>query len=110
MTKENNSMDKKLMDILKSSERYSAFTLYDKSVLFKTTPLFSEKYEVIQVHDSTIIGETEICGFAGVCKVLNGEIRSLDGDSYSPDMTIIGYEEFKNNDGKLCLDVIADEW
>ena len=98
-----------LEELVKTNKRYKGFTIYSKPVPFKDTPLFSDKYWCIQVHDTTPVKDNDIIGFAGQCKVKNGEVVSLDGDSYSANMTVVGYCEFYNGDS-LCLDLLVDEW
>ena len=34
--------------------------------------------------------------FIGVCKSINGELISLDGDSYSDQVEVLDYEEWNN--------------
>lgn len=98
-----------LEKLIKTNVRYIGFTLYDKEIPFKDTPLFSDKYVYIQIHDTTPIG-MDIVGFSGVCKVENDEVIALDGDSYTKEMTVVGYSEFKDDCGRLCLDLLVNEW
>ena len=100
-----------LKKVIETNERYKNFHLLDEPERFDHTFLFSDKYEAIQVHDTTPVGSNgNIIGFAGVCKVEGDDVVSLDGDSYTKEMVITGYQEFKNKDGKLCLDLMVDEW
>ena len=43
------------------------------------------------------------------CKVKDNKIVPLDGDSYSPNMAVVGYSEFMNGDS-LCLDLLVEDW
>ena len=103
-------MSKFLERLVKTNYRYAGFTLYDKPIPFKTSSLFSDKYMIIQIHDTTPIGENSIVGFCGACTIKNNQIIPLDGDSYSQDMTVIGYSEFTDEKSNLCLDLLVDEW
>lgn len=95
---------------IKNNERYKNFTFLDKATPFYNTPVFDEKYECIQIHDSTEIDGFGIIGFCGKCKVKNGDVVSLDGDSYYKEMTVIAYNEFFSKENKLCLDILVEDW
>ena len=102
-------MENFLDNLVKTNDRYKGFTLYSKPIPFKHTPLFSDKYVCIQIHDITPIGDHDIVGFSGVCKVKGNKIVPLDRDSYSPNMVVVGYSEFMNGDS-LCLDLLVENW
>jgi len=83
-------------------DRYEDFIFLEKPTKFDKTDLFSDKYAEIQLHDaSKIPGMSDIIGFCGVFKIENGEIVSLDGDSYGPQMIVVGYQEF-TYDNETC--------
>ena len=82
--------------------KYKDFIYLYQPTEFCNTFLFTDKYNFIQIHDNTLIGEDDIIGFSGVCKVENGEIISLDGDSYT--------KEFITDDGELGLDLLVTNW
>lgn len=103
-------MNEFLKRLIKTNERYAGFILYNKPIPFKATPIFSNKYIVIQIHDTTPIGENSIIGFCGICKVENDKVIPLDGDSYSKNMTVWGYSEFTDSENNLCLDILVDKW
>ena len=53
------------------------------------------------------------CGttLAGYCKSVNGELISLDGDSYCQETEITYYLEWTSKDGEKCLTIVEDvEW
>lgn len=94
-------MDKELKELILSKDRYNDFIILDNPVLFKD--LFKDKdYDVVQVHDTTLFsyenGEKDIVGFSGVFEWKNNTIKSLDYDTYSEDMEILGYCEFLNEE------------
>ena len=93
-----------------AKDRYKNFTYLEHPTEFCDTPLFSDKYDLIQLHDNTLIGEDDIVGFAGVCKVKHGEVIPLDGDSYTKHMTVIAYEEFTTDNGEPGLDLLVEDW
>lgn len=93
-----------------SIDRYEDFIYLDQPTEFCSTLLFTDKYNFIQIHDNTPIGKDDVIGFVGVCKVENGEVISLDGDSYTKHMTVIGYEEFTTDNGELGLDLLVTNW
>ena len=94
---------------LKDRKRYKDFTYFDKPIPFNETPVFSDKYKVIQLHDTTLINDFWT-GFCGACKVKNGDVIPLDGDGYYKEMQAVGYEEFTDKEGNLCLDLLVDAW
>lgn len=90
--------------------RYKDFIFLEEPTEFNKTDLFSDKYAEIQLKDvSKIPGYQDVIGFCGVFKIENGEIISLDGDSYDPQMIVVGYQEFMH-DGKTCLDLLTIGW
>ena len=94
---------------LKNNDRYKNFIYFDKPIPFNETPVFSDKYKVIQLHDTTLINDFWT-GFCGACKVKNGDVIPLDGDGYYKEMQAVGYEEFTDKEGNLCLDLLVDAW
>lgn len=53
-------------------------------------------------------GATTLVGY---CKSMNGELISLDGDSYCQETEISHYLEWTSEDGEKCLTIIeAVEW
>lgn len=90
---------------IKNMERYKNFTFLDKAIPFCDTPLFDENYECIQIHDSN-----GLVGFCGTCKVKNGDVVPLDGDSYYKEMPVIAYNVFFSKEDKLCLDILVEDW
>ena len=56
----------KLIDLLKSIPRYQDFFYFENSIRFKDF-FKDDNFDVVQIHDTTLIGENDIVGFAGVC-------------------------------------------
>lgn len=108
---------KKLKKRVSNNDRYKDFTFLEKPTEFDKTDLFSDKYAEIQLHDVSktpkwsgrIPGWPDVIGFCGVFKIENGEIISLDGDSYDPQMIVVGYQEF-THDNETCLDLLTIGW
>lgn len=98
-----------LETIVTSNKRYEGFTLLSHPTPFKNTPLFSDKYDLIQIHSTQPISKNDIVGFCGVCWVKDNHVVGLDGDSYSDNMIVVGYSEFLD-DGELCLDLLVSDW
>ncbi|WP_027438732.1 hypothetical protein [Lachnospira multipara] len=91
-------------------DRYEDFIFLEKPIEFNKTNLFSDKYAEIQLHDvSKIPGWSDILGFCGVFKIENEKIKSLDYDSYDPEMIVVGYQEFIH-DNETCLDLLTIGW
>ena len=105
---------------ISSDERYKNFILLhdgeDLIDLLKHV-LRVDNIPLIQVHSIEPVEDDKgkiinIVGFVGQCAYKDGEIISLDGDSYSPKMTVYGYEWFDYNttevDGLgLGLDILV---
>lgn len=94
---------------LKNKDRYKNFIYFDKPIPFNETPVFSDKYKLIQLHDTTLINSYGV-GVCGVLRVSNNKIVSLDGDCYTKEMQAVGYEEFTDKEGNLCLNLLVDTW
>lgn len=104
--------------LLQNSDRYEGFDVLEKPIPFRE---FAEKFaegtdiELIQLHDTTPVSEkypNEIVGFCGVCAWKDGALVSLDGDSYSDEMLVYGYEWFTNEGEGIekGLDLLVKEW
>ena len=88
-------------------DRYEDFVFLEKPIEFNKTDLFSDKYAEIQLHDvSKMPDYPDVLGFCGAFKIENGKIVSLDGDSYGPQMIVVGYQEFVY-DNETCLDLLT---
>ena len=88
-------ISKQLKDILSKSDRYSEFIILDEEKPFNE--FFKDKdFDYVQLHSSQIFDEHHIFGFAGVFNWKNNNLKSLDGDYYSDDMSLIGYNYFDN--------------
>lgn len=51
--------------------------------------------------------------FSGLCRYMNGELISLDGDTYSLEDELIRYEVHRGEDGReiLCIyQYFGEEW
>lgn len=93
-----------------STNRYEDAIFLEKPIEFDKTDLFSDKYAEFQLHDvSKIPDYSDVLGFCGAFRIESGEIVSLDGDSYSPQMIVVGYEEFEY-DNKTCLNLLTIRW
>lgn len=108
-------MKEELKNILVNSDRYKDFTLLDKPVKFNE--LFKDKdIDCVQVHSTQIIsysGGKDIVGFCGQFSWKDNKIKSLDGDNYSPHMTVFGYTWFENKEEgiKIGVDIlIGNDW
>jgi hypothetical protein len=97
------------LDLIKKNDRYKNCILLEKPVMFCS--LFNDKdYDLVQVHDMNVYDEDKIIGFSGVFKWENNQIIPLDYDSYTPEMTVIGYEEFPTKNGRKGLDILVESW
>ena len=102
-------MNRFLETFVTSNKRYEGFTLLSHPTPFKKTPLFSDKYDLIQIHSIQPISKYDIVGFCGICRVKDNHVVGFDYDSYSDNMIVVGYSEFLD-DGELCLDLLVSDW
>ncbi len=99
-------------NLIKTLPRYRNFTFLDSPVPFST--LFKDTdFQVVQVHDSATVSHPlnsdntfDIIGFVGEFEWRDNEIVPLDGDSYTPNMSVIGYDKF-TFDSIPCLDILV---
>lgn len=101
------------MDInrIKNNPRYSDCIYFDEPIMFDV--YFKDKdYDVVHVHDINPINDVhpEPRGFVGQFEWKANTIDSLDGDSYTAQMPIYGFEEFTSDDGLKCIDILTDRW
>lgn len=92
-------MTKELREILLNSEKYSEFTFLKDSIPFNE--LFAdEDFDYVSVYSTTILNfkdkKKDIVGFCGSFKWKDKILTSLDGDSYSEAMSVLGYKKFTN--------------
>lgn len=99
----------KLSSIIKNLDRYKGFTLLNEPKPFSEL-MKNKNIGLVQVHCATpICDDKDIVGFVGIFKWENNTLTPLDGDTYNPDVNILGYEWFKNDNGDECLDILTDE-
>lgn len=103
-------MTDKVREHIKSSVRYKHFTILDNPTSLNELCEGKEKVYVA-LHDIRPIPDTDyIIGFCGVIEYRNGEIYPLDGDSYSKDMKIWGYEWFDCDEYDNAVDILVESW
>ena len=103
-----------LKEILQKSDRYKNFTILDNPVRFKDM-FAGENIDVIQIHSVYILnmkGYQDIVGFCGQCVWKDNILSALDGDSYSDDMLVYGYEWFTNEKEDITkgLDILVEDF
>lgn len=106
--------------VVKNSERYSDFTILDEPMSFKEFATDHGDIDLIQIHSTEMMnGYDDIIGFVGQCRWVNNTLESIDGDTYTEDMTVLGYDWFYpiTKDGSPseysgeCLDIlVGDDW
>ena len=98
-------MTEELKSVLAANERYADFVLLDTPVPFAEWA--KEKYyDEVQGHDTTLYEfdyGTDIVGFVGAFEWKDNALTPLDGDTYNPDMPVIGYEEDED-----ALDILVE--
>lgn len=98
--------------LVKEEKRYSGFTLLSTpekfSDFFKDTDALY--VQVLSMHHPKELPEGEVLGFCGVFAWKENELAPLDGDSYSPDMTVYGFKWFSDKNGKGLDILVGDDW
>lgn len=88
---------------VKKLNRYKNITILEKPIKF--LELFKDKdICIVQLHDMSDIND-DIYGFSGQFKWENNKIISLDGDTYTSDMLVYGYEITDQ-----YTDILVKEW
>lgn len=96
---------------IKKNPRYSRFMYFDEPVIFNV--YFKDRdYDLVQIHDINPIGKEypDPIGFVGQFEWKSNTLTPLDGDSYTAQMPIYGFEEFTSDDGLKCIDILTDRW
>lgn len=76
---------------------------------FLPTPVaFSEAWEG-KKEDLVHVHSTE-CGFCGAFAWDGENLTSIDGDSYNPNMKVIGYSYFNTDDGEYLDILVGNDW
>lgn len=105
-------MTEELRNAIKNEERYSDFTLFDEPVVFSE---WQKNVDIpcVQLHSTQLCGPKDsrfIVGFCGVFAWKDNEITPLDGDVYSENTTVVGFNWFHDEENGICLDILVDEW
>ena len=98
-----------ITNLVNNNPRYKKFTILDTAVPFKDMYKDTD-IPVVQLHSIQSCGGNDIVGFCGVCSWKNNILFPLDGDSYSDEMLIYGYDWFEDNNNRKCLDILVNEW
>lgn len=106
---EMNAVIKNLKKTVRVNERYKGFTLLDAPASFKDLQIGND-IKVVQLHSIEPCGVGEIAGFCGVFSWKNNVLESLDGDCYSEETLVYGYNWFEDEEGCKCLDILVYEW
>ena len=96
--------------IVKVTERYKTFTILEEPKKFRD--MFRDQdIPVVQLHSVQVYGDgSDIVGFCGVFQWKDNAITPIDGDIYSQDVEVLGYEWFEHQ-GEKCLDIlVGDDW
>ena len=100
--------------IVKNSKRYKGFVIEDDPKPFNA--LFAGKdVPCVQIHSVELCGDDDIVGFCGAFRWYGGSTPAtaepLDGDTYYPNMLVLGYNWFWDKNGNRCLDIlVGDDW
>lgn len=99
-------------EVVKSDVCYKNFILLDKPVMF-CEMFANQNIPFVQLY-STQVYETEnkqyIVGFCGCFEWNNDEVIPLDGDSYSKNIMVYGYEWFIIENEKYLSILVGEDW
>ena len=102
---------RKSKEIISGSDKYSNFVLLAIPVAF--AQLFADSdIDLVQLYSIQPAGD-DIVGFCGACIWKNNTLTPADGDSYTKDMLVYGYDWFTNEDEgiKRGLNIlVGEEW
>lgn len=100
-----------LETVIKTNKRYTDFTILDEPKSFDEM-FVGQDIPCVQLHSTELLSDlSDIIGFCGTFSWENGVLTSLDGDSYTKNMSVLGYNWFTNESGKKCLDIlVGDDW
>lgn len=99
-------------EVVKSDVHYKNFILLDKPVMF-CEMFANQNIPCVQLHSTQVYkveNESYIVGFCGCFKWINDEIIPFDGDSYSENTMIYGYEWFTNENIKYLDILVGEDW
>lgn len=96
------------IEIVKQLPRYANFTIAEEPIKFKDM-FAGQNIDCVQLHSIEAVFDT-IVGFCGVFMWHDNKLTALDGDSYSENVLVLGYDWFENN-GERCLDIlVGNDW
>ena len=105
---------KRLLMDLATHPRYEVFTFLNEPTNFSKR-FTGYSYDVVRIFDMSLLpgvwknmGDA-ILGYVGEFEWKNNTINPLDGDAYTHDTIIWGYDEWTIN-GIKCLDILAEQW
>ena len=95
-------------EVIKHDAEYSDYVILDNPAPFNE--MYSNKdISRVQLYSTQVFaaGDTEhIVGFCGVFEWKDNKVIPLDGDSYSENFRVLGYEEDENC---LCV-LVGSDW
>lgn len=95
-------------EIIKNDEMYRDFTILDKPAKFKD--IYANKdIPRVQLYSTSVFsvdGKEQLIGFCGVFEWKDNKVIPLDGDSYSENFRVLGYEE----DEKCLCVLVGSDW
>lgn len=94
--------------VIKNDEEYNGFTIFDKPAKFKDIYINKDipRVQLYSINVYTVAGEEHVMGFCGVFEWKDNKIIPIDGDSYSDNLSVYGYEADKDC---LCI-LVGNDW
>ena len=94
--------------VVANNDRYKNFSIFDSPVSFRET-FKGRDIPYVQFHSVQTIGDNDIIGFCGTCKWAGNKFIPVYRESYEEDIPIFGYDWFKYEQNRDCLDVLVGE-
>ena len=97
--------------VLADQGRYKYFTFLEHPVSFKTV-FGGRDYARVDVYSTMVLNGEDTVAFCGRFEWNNGNITSLDGDSYNKEMTVYGFSKFYDRvfEQETLEILVGDDW
>lgn len=105
-----------LKEIIARDDRYSDFKVLDAPVVFAEA-FRNKPFDTVQIHQLIQHNGESFFTFVGVFSWNGSALAPLDGDIYTPNMRVLGYDDFSytetvcgEEEPRLGLDILVTEW
>ena len=100
-------------EVVKTDTRYEDFTILDEPKRF-CEMFANQNIPCVQLHSIQTFDiecKQYLVGFCGCFEWKNGKVIPLDGDSYTKNTMVYGYQWFRATETESYLDIlVGEEW